>query len=227
MSATGRELLVVEDDAEIRLFLRTALAAEGFQVAFAAAGAEALTMAAHAAFDLFIVDLGLPDMDGIDLVRAVRARTQAPLLILSAQTEEDRKIQALDAGADDYVTKPFGVGELRARIRAALRRVGEPPAVLELEGLRIDLDRRLVAHHGKDVHLTPIEFDLLARLARSAGRVVTHRQLLADVWGPEHVDQTHYLRIYMAQLRAKLEDDPAVPRFLLTDTGIGYRLAAE
>jgi two-component system KDP operon response regulator KdpE len=220
-------MLVVEDDAEIRLFLRTALAADGFHVACAAAAAEALTMSTHGEFDLFIVDLGLPDMDGIDLVRALRARTQAPILILSAQADEGRKIRALDAGADDYVTKPFGVGELRARIRAALRRVGEPPAAFDLGSLRIDVDRRQVARQGKDVHLTPIEFDLLARLARSAGRVVTHRQLLADVWGPEHIDQTHYLRIYMAQLRAKLEDDPAVPRFLLTETGIGYRLASE
>ena len=227
MSATGRELLVVEDDAEIRLFLRTALSAVGFRVAAAAAGAEARTMMAHGAFDLFIVDLGLPDVDGIDLVREVRARSQAPILILSAQTEEARKIQALDAGADDYVTKPFGIGELRARLRAAMRRVGEPPAMFELEGLGIDLDGRKVTRDGVEIHLTPIEFDLLARLMRSAGRVVTHRQLLADVWGPEHVDQTHYLRIYMGQLRAKLESDPAVPRFLLTETGVGYRLAAE
>jgi two-component system KDP operon response regulator KdpE len=227
MSAAGRELLVVEDDAEIRLFLKTSLAAEGFAVFTAAGGREAEAMVRNRDFDLFIVDLGLPDIDGVDVVRTVRARSQSPVLILSAQTDEQRKIEALDAGADDYVTKPFGIGELRARLRAALRRAGEPPAVFELEGLRIDLDRRKVSRDGAEVHFTPIEFDLLARLMRSAGRVVTHRQLLADVWGADHVEHTHYLRIYMGQLRAKLERDPAVPRYLLTETGVGYRLASD
>jgi two-component system KDP operon response regulator KdpE len=227
MSAAGRELLIVEDDPEIRLFLKTALAADGFDVSTAAGAAEAQAMAVHREFDLFIVDIGLPDGNGIEVVRAVRERSQVPILILSAQTEEARKIEALDAGADDYVTKPFGVGELRARLRAAMRRAGEPVASYDLDGLRIDLDQRKVLRDGHEVHLTPIEYDLLARLARSAGRVVTHRQLLADVWGAEYVDHTHYLRIYMGQLRAKLEHDPAVPRFLLTETGVGYRLAAD
>ena len=227
MSATGRDLLIVEDDAEIRLFLKTALAAEGFGISTAVTGREAIAMAGNREFDLFVVDLGLPDLDGIDVVRILRERSQAPVLILSAQTDEARKVAALDAGADDYVTKPFGIGELRARLRAALRRSGDAGSPFELEGLRIDLDQRRVQRDGTDVHLTPIEFDLLARLARSAGRVITHRQLLSDVWGPEYVEHTHYLRIYMGQLRAKLESDPAVPRLLLTETGVGYRLAGE
>lgn len=226
MSATGRDLLVVEDDADIRLFLKASLAADGFAVFAAAAGAEARTMAAHREFDLFVIDLGLPDADGVDLVRALRARSQAPILILSAQTDERRKIDALDAGADDYITKPFGIGELRARLRVALRR-GGAAAHYELDGLVINLDLRRVRRDGHDIHLTPIEFALLARLARSAGRVVTHRQLLGDVWGAEFVEHTHYLRIYMGQLRAKIERDTTVPRFLLTETGIGYRLAAD
>jgi two-component system KDP operon response regulator KdpE len=226
MSATGRDLLIVEDDADIRLFLKASLAADGFAVFAAAGGAEVRTMAAHREFDLFVIDLGLPDADGVDLVRALRARSQAPILILSAQTDERRKIEALDAGADDYITKPFGIGELRARLRVALRR-GGAAGHYELDGLVIDLDLRRVRRDGHDIHLTPIEFALLARLARSAGRVVTHRQLLSDVWGAEFVEHTHYLRIYMGQLRAKIERDTTVPRFLLTETGIGYRLAAD
>jgi len=227
MSAAGRDLLVVEDDAEIRLFLKTSLAADGFAVFAAAGGREAETMARSREFDLFIIDLGLPDIDGVELVKAMRAHSRAPMLILSAQTDELRKVEALDAGADDYVTKPFGIGELRARLRAALRRTGEPAGAYELDGLRIEVDHRKVACDGREVHLTPIEFSLLARLARSAGRVVTHRQLLTDVWGADYVEHTHYLRIYMGQLRAKLERDPAVPRFLLTETGVGYRLAGD
>ena len=227
MSAVGRDLLVVEDDAEIRLFLKTALAAEGFSVSTAVTGREGQAMAGNRKYDLFIVDLGLPDVDGIDVVRSFRGHSRAPILILSAQTDELRKIDALDAGADDYVTKPFGIGELHARLRAVLRRTSEGATHYELEGLRIDLDRRRVLRDGGEVHLTPIEFNLLALLARSAGKVVTHRQLMSDVWGAEYVEHTHYLRIYMGQLRAKLEADPAVPRYLLTETGVGYRLAGE
>ena len=230
MRANGRELLIVEDDAEIRLFLKTSLAAEGFAVFSAAGGGEALAMVVHRQFALIVLDLGLPDLDGVEVVRGVRARSQTPILILSAQTDERRKIKALDAGADDYITKPFGIGELRARIRVALRHAdsgGTPEKAYELERLRIDLERRRVQCDDRDIHLTPIEFALLARLARSAGRVVTHRQLLSDVWGAEYVDHTHYLRIYMGQLRAKIESDPADPRFLLTETGVGYRLADE
>lgn len=230
MTAPARELLIVEDDAEIRLFLKTSLAAEGFNVFAAASAGEALAMAAHRQFALIVLDLGLPDRDGVEVVRGIRARAKTPILVLSAQTDERRKIDALDAGADDYITKPFGIGELHARIRVALRHAdsGEMPAqIYELERLRIDLDRRRVQCDDRDIHLTPIEFALLARLARSAGRVITHRQLLSDVWGAEFVDHTHYLRIYMAQLRAKIERDPADPRFLLTETGVGYRLADE
>lgn len=229
MSATGRELLVVEDDAEIRLFLKASLGADGFAVFTAAGGGEALTMAENRNFDLFVLDLGLPDRDGVEVVRGIRAVSAAPILILSAQTEEPRKIEALDAGADDYVTKPFGIGELRARIRVALRHVDSNGVTgrYNLDGLQVDVERRIVKRHNREIHLTPIEFSLLARLARSAGRVVTHRQLLADVWGAEYVEHTHYLRIYMGQLRAKIERDPADPRFLLTETGVGYRLADE
>ena len=227
MSATGRELLIVEDDAEIRLFLKTSLAADGFAVFSAGGGNEARTMAAHREFDLFVIDLGLPDIDGVEVVRAIRACSQAPILILSAQTDERRKIEALDAGADDYITKPFGIGELRARLRVALRHTGGAVAHYECDGLSINLELRRIQRDSRDVHLTPIEFALLARLARSAGRVVTHRQLLTDVWGAEYVEHTHYLRIYMGQLRAKIESDPAVPRFLLTETGVGYRLAGD
>ena len=227
MSAAGRDLLIVEDDAEIRLFLKTSLAADGFSAFTAASGGEASKMAMRREFDLFLIDLGLPDLDGVEVVRVVRSRSQAPILILSAQTDEQRKIEALDAGADDYITKPFGIGELRARLRVAVRRSGGTAAKYELDGLILDLELRRVQRDGRDIHLTPIEFALLARLARSAGRVVTHRQLLADVWGADYVEHTHYLRIYMGQLRAKIEADPAVPRLLLTETGIGYRLAAE
>ena len=228
MNAAGRELLIVEDDAEIRLFLKTSLAADGFVVFAAAGGNEALAMVAYRQFALIVLDLGLPDVDGVEVVRGIRAGSQAPVLILSAQTDERRKIDALDAGANDYITKPFGIAELRARIRVALRHSdagGAPGKIYELEGLRIDPERRRVQCDDRDIHLTPIEFALLARLARSAGRVVTHRQLLSDVWGAEYVDHTHYLRIYMGQLRAKIESDPADPRFLLTETGVGYRLA--
>ena len=227
MSAFGRDILVVEDDAEIRLFLKTSLVADGFTVSTAASGREARTMAANRPYDLFVIDLGLPDADGVDIVRSIHCCSPVPILILSAQTDERRKIEALDAGADDYVTKPFGIGELRARLRVAMRRAGDTSARYEVDGLLIDIDHRKVRRDEADVHLTPIEFALLAWLARSAGRVVTHRQILADVWGPEHVDDTHYLRIYMGQLRAKIERDPAVPRFLLTETGVGYRLADE
>jgi two-component system KDP operon response regulator KdpE len=227
MSAFGRDILVVEDDAEIRLFLKASLVADGFSVFTAASGREARTMAANRPYDLFVVDLGLPDADGVDIVRSLRTRSQVPIVILSAQTDERRKIEALDAGADDYVTKPFGIGELRARLRVAMRRAGEAAARYEVDGLLVDIDHRKVKRDGSAIHLTPIEFALLARLARSAGRVVTHRQILADVWGPEHVDDTHYLRIYMGQLRAKIERDPSVPRLLLTETGVGYRLADE
>jgi two-component system KDP operon response regulator KdpE len=178
-----------------------------------------------------VLDLGLPDGDGIELVHEVRKRHSLPILVVSARHQESQKIQLLDAGADDYLTKPFSVGELLARIRVALRHRGSTisPALTlhELDGLRIDLNLRLVQLDGVPLHLTPTEFKLLARLVRNAGRVVTHRQLLTDVWGPEFSEHTHYLRLYMGQLRAKIERDPAEPRHLLTEAGVGYRLAAD
>ena len=177
---------------------------------------------------LLIVDLGLPDADGVDLIRAWRARMTTPILVLSARTQEVQKIAALDAGADDYLTKPFGVGELLARVRAMLRRaeaVPTPPARLRVGDLSFDRDSRELHMAGRRVHLTPLEFRLFERLSRAPGRVVTHRQLLADVWGTEQVDQLHYLRIYMGHLRAKIEADPAEPRYLITELGVGYRLA--
>ena len=228
MNSSALELLIIEDDAEIRLFLKTSLVADGFAVYSAAGGHEALQLSMHRAFALIILDLGLPDMDGLEVVRDIRARSTVPILILSAGSDERRKIEALDAGANDYITKPFGIGELRARIRVALRLAGGTRApAYELDRLRMDFERHRIRYANREIHLTPIEFKLLARLAQSAGNVVTHRQLLTDVWGPEYVEHTHYLRIYMGQLRAKIERDPADPRFLLTETGVGYRLADE
>jgi two-component system KDP operon response regulator KdpE len=229
MNSPVRELLIVEDDAEIRLFLKTSLVADSFAVFTATGGREALQLSMHRSFALIVLDLGLPDMDGVEVIKAIRGRkSTVPILILSARADERRKIEALDAGANDYITKPFGIGELRARIRVALRLGGRVQArAYELDSLLIDFDRHRVRYADREVRLTPIEFQLLARLAHSAGNVVTHRQLLTDVWGPEYVEHTHYLRIYMGQLRAKIESDPADPRFLLTETGVGYRLADE
>lgn len=225
------KILVVEDDADIRRLLRDSLETEGYAVTTAAAGAEALAILGRREVALVVLDLGLPDMDGVDIVRRLRTTAATPVLILSARSDERQKIGALDAGADDYLTKPFGIGELLARVRAALRRGAAAPGtavpLYELDGLRIDPAQRRVLRDGRDVHLTPIEYALLARLAREPGRVVTHRQLLGAAWGAEFVEHTHYLRIYMGQLRAKLEAEPADPRFLLTETGVGYRLAAE
>jgi two-component system KDP operon response regulator KdpE len=192
---------------------------------------EASALWRHDPPDVIVLDLGLPDGDGAALVHEVRRESALPIIVVSARHQEAQKIALLDAGADDYLGKPFSVGELLARIRVALRHRGTAlaPAVTvhELEGLRVDLDSRVVERDGQALHLTPTEFKLLARLVRSAGRVVTHRQLLADVWGPEFTDHTHYLRLYMGQLRAKIEPLPAEPRHLLTETGVGYRLAVE
>jgi two-component system, OmpR family, KDP operon response regulator KdpE len=227
MSKTGARVLVSEDDADIGLFLATNIEAAGFAVEIAACGRDGLDRAAADPPALVILDLGLPDIDGIDVIRRLREWNAVPIVILSARADERQKVRALDLGADDYLTKPFGVAELMARVRATLRRVGSSEPVMESGGLRIDLDRRHVRRNGEEVHLTPTEFKLLARLMQNRGRVVTHRQLLADVWGAEFVEHTHYLRIYMAQLRAKIEADPADPRFLLTETGVGYRFAED
>ncbi len=223
--------LVVEDDREIRTLMQSSLGVEGFEVQTAVSLSEATALLQHDPPDLVILDLGLPDGDGALLVRDIRRKSTVPILVVSARHQEAQKIQVLDEGADDYLTKPFSVGELLARIRVALRHRGTALApaltVHTLDGLHVDLETRIVQRDGETLHLTPTEFKLLARLVRSAGRVVTHRQLLADVWGPEFTEHTHYLRLYMGQLRAKIEADPAEPRHLLTETGVGYRLAVE
>jgi len=224
-------VLVVEDDREIRTLIQSALSVEGFVVQTAVTLREALALLQHRPPDVIVLDLGLPDGEGLELVRAVRRQSSVPIVVVSARHQEAQKIELLDAGADDYLTKPFSVAELLARIRVALRHRGTALSaavtVHELDDLKIDLATRTVLRDGQAVHLTPTEFELLARLVRSAGRVVTHRQLLAEVWGPEYTEHTHYLRLYMGQLRAKLERDPAEPRHLLTETGVGYRLATE
>ena len=221
--------LVVEDDREIRTLMQSSLGVEGFEVTTAVSVSEATALLRNDPPDVVVLDLGLPDGDGGRLVRELRRRSAVPIVVVSARHEEAQKIQVLDEGADDYLTKPFSVAELLARIRVALRHRGTalaPALVLHmLDDFKVDLELRVVERDGRPVHLTPTEFKLLARLVRSAGRVVTHRQLLIDVWGPEFTEHTHYLRIYMGQLRAKIESDPAEPRHLLTETGVGYRLA--
>jgi two-component system KDP operon response regulator KdpE len=223
-------VLVVEDDSSIAQFVAASLSASGLRPVSASTAAQALEEAHAHPPAMVIVDLGLPDLDGVELIGQLRARAATPILVLSARIQEAQKIAALDAGADDYLTKPFGVGELLARVRAMLRRAASPPKpvpCLQVGALSLDRDARQVLIDGLPVHLSPLEYRLLERLARVPGKVVTHRQLLADVWGTEQVDQLHYLRIYMGHLRAKIEPHPAEPRYLLTELGIGYRLADE
>ncbi len=223
-------ILLVEDEPEIRRFLRATLGAEGYRVVESPSGRRGSIDAATHKPDLAIVDLGLPDFDGVEVIRRIRAWSPMPIIVLSARVHERSKIGALDAGADDYVTKPFAIGELLARIRAGLRHVVRPLSggqAIAFEDATIDLETRRVTRGGKEIRLTPIEFRLLAALARHAGMVVTQRQLLTEVWGPTHADDTHYLRIYMKQLRDKLEADPIRPRHLLTETGVGYRLVVD
>jgi two-component system KDP operon response regulator KdpE len=224
-------VLVVEDDREIRALVQSALALEGFEVQTAVSLSEAQALVQHNPPALIVLDLGLPDGEGLQLVQEVRRQSSLPIVVISARHQEAQKIALLDAGADDYLSKPFSVAELLARMRVALRHRGTAlaPAVTThaLDDLRVDLGTRSVTRGGEPVHLTPTEYELLACLVRSAGRVLTHRQLLAEVWGPEYTEHTHYLRLYMAQLRAKIERNPAEPRHLLTETGVGYRLAAE
>jgi len=231
MTELRATILVVEDEPEIRRFLRTSLGAEGYRVVEAESGARGAIDASTHKPDLAIVDLGLPDLDGVEVIRRIRAWSPMPIIVLSARAREQAKVDALDAGADDYVTKPFGVGELLARLRVALRHAARSGAggttLIRLGNVELDLERRRVIRAGGEVHLTPIEFRLLACLAQHLGMVTTHRQLLREVWGPSHVEHTHYLRIYMKQLREKLEDDPVRPRFLLTESGVGYRLVDE
>ena len=223
------KVLVVEDDREIRALLQSSLTVEGFEVQTAVSLSEATALLRHKPPDIVVLDLGLPDGDGVQLVHELRKQHSTPVIVVSARHQEAQKIALLDAGADDYLGKPFSVGELLARMRVALRHRGTSLAAAvtlhELEDLRINLRTRTVEREGAALHLTPTEFNLLARLVRSAGRVVTHRQLLVDVWGPEFTEHTHYLRLYMAQLRGKIERNPSEPRHLLTETGVGYRLA--
>ena len=222
-------VLAVEDDREIRSLMQSSLSVEGFEVQTAVTLSEARALLAHKPPDLIVLDLGLPDGDGVLLVRELRQQHTTPVIVVSARHQEQQKIALLDAGADDYLTKPFSVAELLARMRVALRHRGTSLAAAvtlhELDDLRVDLGTHVVQRDGEALHLTPTEFKLLARLVRSAGRVVTHRQLLSDVWGAEFTEHTHYLRLYMAQLRAKIERNPSEPRHLLTETGVGYRLA--
>jgi two-component system KDP operon response regulator KdpE len=226
------KLLLIEDEQEIRRFLRVSLVGQGYRLVESAAGRDGVMQAASQQPDLIILDLGLPDIDGMEVIRQVRGWSHIPIIVLSARGQEHQKVDALDAGADDYLTKPFSVGELVARIRVALRHVaqdagesGEPTFVLD--DLRVDFIHRQVFLGEKELHLTPIEYRLLTTMIKYAGKVITHKQLLKEVWGPDSVYETHYLRVYMAQLRRKIESDPARPRFLLTEPGVGYRLASQ
>jgi two-component system KDP operon response regulator KdpE len=229
MTEARSTILVVEDEPEIRRFLRSSLGADGYRVVEAESGERGATDAGTHKPDLAIVDLGLPDIDGVEVIRRIRSWSPMPIVVLSARAQEASKIEALDAGADDYITKPFGVGELLARVRVALRHSARPPSgkALSFGDITVDFEKRRALRGQTEVHLTPIEFRLLGCLAKHLGMVVTHRQLLREVWGPSHVEHTHYLRIYMKQLREKLEADPVRPSYLLTDTGVGYRLLAD
>ncbi|WP_420065341.1 two-component system response regulator KdpE [Pectobacterium colocasium] len=219
-------ILIVEDEKEIRRFVRQALEGEGCRVFDAETMQRGLLEAATRKPDLIILDLGLPDGDGIDYIRDLRQWSSLPVIVLSARTDEQDKIDALDAGADDYLTKPFGIGELLARLRVALRRhsnTQQETPLVSFGNITVDLLNRQVNRDGQELHLTPIEFRLLATLLANPGKVLTQRQLLTQVWGPNAVEHSHYLRIYMGHLRQKLESDPARPRHLLTETAIGYR----
>ena len=225
-------IIVIEDEAQIRRFLRTTLASEGYQVIEAETGKQGMAEAAMRKPEIIILDLGLPDMDGVEVVNGIRAWSSVPIIVLSARSQEGDKIYALDAGANDYLVKPFGVGELLARIRAALRHVssvssGEERSIFSVADLKVDMVHRKVTVSGAEIHLTPIEYRLLTVLVRHAGKVLTHRMLLKEVWGPSYIERAHYLRVYMGILRHKLEKDPARPRFLLTEVGVGYRLAVD
>jgi two-component system KDP operon response regulator KdpE len=225
-------VVLIEDEPEIRRFLRASLTGHGYRLFEATTAAEGLREAESRQPDIVVLDLGLPDLDGLEVIRRLREWTAVPIIVLSARGQEPDKIAALDAGADDFVAKPFGVGELLARLRVSLRHAertvreaGEP--VFSVGDLEVNPGERRVLVGGKEIHLTPIEYRLLATMVKHAGKVLTHRQLLREVWGPPYADQAHYLHVYMAQLRRKIEADPARPRHFLTEPGIGYRLAAD
>lgn len=225
-------VVLIEDDREIRHWLRVVLEAESYRLVLAETGEQGLVEAAARQPDLVLLDLGLPDVDGVEVIRRLREWSTVPIIVISARGQERDKVDALDAGADDYVSKPFGTGELLARMRVALRhatarRNGAESAVFEAGKLRVDLAARLVYLDGKEVHLTPTEYKLLAVLVSHAGKVLTHRHLLKEVWGPNFLDHTNYLRVHMAQLRHKIEAEPARPRYILTETGVGYRLRSD
>lgn len=225
-------ILIVEDEPQMLRFLRASLGAHGYRLVESATAEDGLRQAATRAPDVVLLDLGLPDLDGVEVTRRLREWTPTPIIVLSARHREEDKIKALDAGADDYLTKPFSVGELLARIRVALRHrasvdAGGGPPVFQEGDLAVDLGARRVTVAGTEIHLTPTEYKLLTVLVRHAGKVVTHRQLLSEVWGPASAERTEYLRVFMGQLRHKLEKNPARPRFLLNEPGVGYRLRVD
>jgi len=223
-------VLLVEDEPQMRRFLRATLQSHGYKMLEATTAAEGIAMATQWNPELVLLDLGLPDADGLEVTRRLREFSAVPILVISARGQETDKVAALDMGADDYLQKPFGAGELLARMRVALRHAARTPdaeTVYEFGDVRVDLPRRQVCKAGEQVHLTPLEYKLLVTLVKNAGKVVTHRQLLREVWGPNAANETHYLRVYMAQLRQKLEEDSARPKFLATEAGVGYRLRAE
>jgi len=228
VTAKGARVLIIDDEPPIRRLLKVALTAHGYDPVEATSGQEGLQQAAFLHPDLIILDLGLPDLDGLEVIKSLREWSQVPVIILTVREHEQDKIAVLDVGADDYVTKPFSMGELLARMRVALRHAAqkEDEPVLHLGDLTVDLARRLVTVAGREVKLTPTEYEILKHLAVNAGRVLTHRQLLRTIWGPEYQDETHYLRVYIGQLRRKLEPDPARPRYIITEPGVGYRLVA-
>jgi two-component system KDP operon response regulator KdpE len=227
MSNAGASILVIDDEPQMRRFLRVSLTNAGYQVLEAENGEQGLSQAAARNPDLVLLDLGLPDQDGLSVTTRLREWSKSPIIVISARGREEDKVTALDQGADDYLTKPFGVGELLARIRVALRHAategsGTPEFVLG--ELKLDFSRRQVFVRNTEVHLTPIEYKLLTLLVKNAGRVITHRQLLREVWGPNSVEHTHYLRVYMGQLRHKIEENPSRPRYIVTEPGVGYRI---
>jgi two-component system, OmpR family, KDP operon response regulator KdpE len=222
-------ILVIEDEPPMRRFIRASLSSQGYRVLEAADAREATALATSGAPDLILLDLGLPDADGVDLTRRLREWCRTPIIVISAHGRENDKVSTLDAGADDYLTKPFGVNELLARIRVAFRHAeqassGRSSPVIDIGGLHLDLDKREVLVDGKEVHLTPIEYKLLVLLAKNAGKVLTHRQILKEVWGPAYAGQSHYVRVRMAELRRKIETDAGRPKLFVTEPGVGYRL---
>jgi two-component system KDP operon response regulator KdpE len=232
MSAPAPVILAIEDEVPILRFLRAVLSSPAFKLIEAQSGKEGLTLAASHNPDLILLDLGLPDQDGLNVLKQLRGWSTIPVIILSARGQENDKIAGLDSGADDYLTKPFNTGELQARIRVCLRRKmhsgsESPETVFKTGGLKVDFERRQVFVDDREIHLTPLEYKMLSEMVRHAGKVLTHRHLLNAVWGPAHEDESHYLRIFIGQLRKKIEAEPVRPKYLLTETGVGYRLKVE